>query len=133
MSKEPKILFVNEHCEDFVFFFNEGGLAKLMNFNSSAKLASRKNPQDYNVALIDASDDLSVNGYGSLSEFLKAKNPNMLIIGTSVCGESFQKDPESKQLYDERINGLWGFPEELDEIKKNIIKYGFKFPTLENQ
>ena len=128
MNKEPKILFVNEHCEDFAFFFNEGGLAKLMNFNSSAKLASRKNPQDYNVALIDASDDLSVNGYDSLSEFLKDKNPNMLIIGTSVCGESFQKDPEAKQLYDERINGLWGFPEELDEIKKNIIKYGFKFP-----
>lgn len=103
----------------------------LVDYDGNPKRVFReKNPGSYNIAIVDASDDFCVNGAGSptLSEWLKSKNSNMIIIGTSVLGEYFRNDRIARQQYDQRIS-LAGCGWLGEEVKRVLIrKYGFEFP-----
>lgn len=69
----------------------------------SAKVAlACYKPKDYNLMIIDASDDITLNNNQRLSEYWKEKNPNLIIVGTSVESQIIN-DELSKKLYDKRI------------------------------
>ena len=92
--------------------------------------AASRNLLDYNVAIIHASDDCIVDRIHSLSEFMKLRNPDILIMGISVEGMHFREDGLSKQSYDERISTSRAGPKyDVQEIKKKLTKYGYSFPS----
>ena len=97
----------------------EIGLKFDIDMASSAKVASAcYKPQDYDLMIIDASDDVTLNNNQMTSEYWKAKNPNLIIIGTSVQQELIN-DGLSKKLYDEIIHLRF---QELDKTLIKILK-----------
>lgn len=58
-------------------------------------------PLEYDLAIIDASDDLIRNPY-YLSKVWRNRNPNLIIIGTSMAKGYFTRD-EVAGLYDETM------------------------------
>ncbi len=141
MKNDLRILVVNEDCYEWgmkeLYKPRLSEMAERVERTiSGEEVVRRINPLDYNVALIDASDNCihkieqigssESHSYYSLTDFLRSRNPDMIIIGTSILGEKFRKDELSEREYDEKISigDIKEFPEQVKEI---LIKYGFEF------
>ena len=124
---KPRILFVNgsaEKLKDIVKY----QLSCSVDFITNSEEVLAKDPLRYDVTIIDASDDEPVGLRRCLSEYLKLKNPDMIIIGTSLEEESFLKDGLAKQLYDERISFDLMDTRWIERIKEILTnKYHFDF------
>jgi|GEM_PF-3026696 hypothetical protein len=125
-NEKPRIMLVNEQGSCILSDLERSLSCKIDVEYDGRVAAACMDPLNYNVVIIDASDDCIVDGHHSLSEFLKSINPEMIIIGTSVYGRFFNKDELCKQLYDERIAIGMGV-NFIEEIKKRLEKYGFEF------
>lgn len=127
MTKDRlNMLVVNdqpETMEVFMLCLQEDGFDLKYDLEVSAhSVVKNRDPLNYNIAIIDASDD-RLGGNNTLSKFLKSKNENMIIVGTSALGTYFQKDSLSNQLYDEKISMNMSF---LEELKATLKKYGWE-------
>lgn len=120
---KPRILLVNDQYEWLLPTFDRK-LPCEITYARTAKGALQKNPLSHNVAIIDGSDDTPVDGFDSLSEYLRAKRKDMLIVGTSVCTEIFS-DTRAKWQYDDRI--LFGTGQEAEEVRAKLEEVGFEF------
>ena len=124
---KPRILFVNgsaEKLKDIVKY----QLSCSVDFITNSEEVLAKDPLRYDVTIIDASDDEPVGLRRCLSEYLKLKNPDMIIIGTGFKGESFLKNGLAKQLYDERISFDLMDTRWIERIKEILTnKYHFDF------
>jgi len=124
---KPRILFVNgsaEKLKDIVKY----QLSCSVDFITNSEEVLAKDPLRYDVTIIDASDDEPVGLRRCLSEYLKSKNPDMIIIGTGFKGESFLKNGLAKQLYDERISFDLMDTRWIERIKEILTnKYHFDF------
>ena len=77
---------------------------------NSAKVAfACEKPNEYDMLVIDASDDEFVKEDKMFSEYWKSKNPACFIVGESV-ERRYLTDNLAKKLYDKRMifDSLWG-------------------------
>ena len=120
--KNLKIMIINDQVDCLEHHWKnleEKGLKFDIDMASSAMVASAcYKPQDYDLMIIDASDDVTLNNNQMASEYWKTKNPSIIIIGTSVQRELIN-DRLSKKLYDEVIHLR---SQELDETLIEILK-----------
>jgi len=129
MTNDLRILLVqHEDSGDSVADLLRNDLSCNVDWEREAReVALNRDPFKYNVAIIDASDDGIVDRHHSLSEWLKSRNPELIIIGTSIMGAFFEHDNLSCQLYDEKITRGVGYSEFVYQLKERLQKYGFEF------
>jgi len=102
--------------------FEIEGIPIKVDFLLSPRSAVRcKNPLDYNIGLLHGSDNINLSQDRNVTDWLKSKNPEMIIIGASTGG-FFRGDRVVEEDYHETF--------ELDEkfytnLRNVLIKYGF--------
>ena len=82
------------------------------------EMLSRKVPKGkYDVLLIDSTDNVHLHNWEIMSEYWKTKNPDLVVIGTSVQKE-FLEEGLCKKIYDGAIlfeHGMTNFGEKIIE------------------
>ncbi|MFH1431494.1 MAG: hypothetical protein ABIG37_03450 [Nanoarchaeota archaeon] len=131
-AKEPKILIVkSEAPESLAEIYQYEFPCEIVHGFYDTHEALKQNLVQYNVLIIDASDNMPVEGYDFFSELFRKKNSGSLIIGTSIQGEnfrSFKNDPLCNRLYDEKVSDMFlVLPENINKMREIIKKRGFKF------
>ena len=94
------VLDDNEFLQDNI---RKHSKIKFKGRKSAQEIILNDNPLEYDVLIIDSTEDIEFRTNQSLSEWLRNKNPNIFIIGTSV-EEGYLNNPLAKARYDERVH-----------------------------
>ena len=130
MNQEPKILLVKGEMPSALAMVWERELpCEKIDYNLSVGAAFRRqNLQEYNVLVIDASDNLPVGDFENFTSYVRSKNKKIFIIGTSIQGEYFKKDDLIRKIYDSCLSASFlSLPENIEMLRDEMQEVGFVF------
>lgn len=118
----PRILIVNEQVYSLRPFLDrlevKGLNLEIQKAETAFHAREYNKSQKFDIAIIDVSDNIGIEGKDYLSEYLREKNPEIVIVGTSVQ-EGMMSDKLAERLYDERE--CLGY-KDFDKVVIDVLK-----------
>ncbi len=113
------MMVIDEQADQLNYYWNElrARGVKLNLEYCAREVVAKYNALDYDVLLIDSTDNVHLHNWEIMSEYWKTKNPKLVVIGTSVQKE-FLEEGLCKKIYDGAIlfeQGMTNFGEKIIE------------------